>query len=105
MYLIHSEEREGFEINFYAGEEDCHPRDLFMPEDVDQIVNDINEGNLVWFVAKVTASKKGIELANDYLGGCLYPSYMDFVEDNFYYADMIDTVIKDARQTIKELAA
>jgi len=89
MYeLIHSEEREGFDINFYAGE-DTHPRDLFMPEDVDQIVNDINDGNLVWFVAKVTASKNGIELASDHLGGCCYRSYMDFVDHNYYYAGMV----------------
>jgi len=105
LNVIHSEKREGFDINFYAGEEDCHPRDLFMPEDVDQIINDINDGHLVWFVAKITASKNGIELASDSLGGCCYHSYMDFVDHNYYYAGMVNTVINEARQTIKELAA
>ena len=104
--LIHEEQAEGFTIRFYATPEDTHPRDLFDPtvEDIDQLCRDIDNGRFTWFTAKVTASKNGIELASDYLGGNLYENVRDFVSDNDYYADMRARVIEEANETIHVLA-
>ena len=104
--LIHEEQAEGFTIRFYAIPEDSHPRDSFDDtcHDIDEICRKIDNGTYVWFVAKVTASKNGIELASDYLGGCLYESCKQFVTDNDYYADMKARVIEEAKQTIHILA-
>ena len=104
--LIHEEEAGGFTIRFYAMPEDSHPRDSFDDtcHDIDEICRKIDNGTYVWFVAKVTASKNGIELASDYLGACLYESCQQFVADKDYYADMKERVIEEAKQTIHILA-
>jgi hypothetical protein len=105
--LIHEEQSAGFTIRFYATPEDTHPRDLFDPtvSDIDEICRDIDNGRFTWFTAKVTASKNGIELAADYLGGNLYENVRDFVSEHDYYADMRATVIAEAKQAIRELTA
>lgn len=104
--LIHEEQAEGFAIRFYAMPEDSHPRDSFddSVDDIAEICRKIDNGTYEWFVAKVTASKNGIELASDYLGACLYESCQQFVTDNDYYADMKARVIEEAKQTIHVLA-
>ncbi len=105
--LINEKQFDGFIVRFYATPEDLPPHDLFDPtvDDIDQICRDIDSGSLQWFCAKVTASKNGIELAADYLGGCLYRNLWDFVSDNDYYADMRERVIAEAKQAIRELTA
>lgn len=103
--LIHEELSDGFTIRFYACEEHIHPRDCFDDSchDIADICDKIDRGLYQWFCAKVTASKNGIELADDYLGGCLYDSCQQFVEHNDYYADMKDSVIKQAKEAIQQL--
>jgi hypothetical protein len=103
--LINEEHADGFLVCFYATPEDLPPHDLFDPtiDDIDQICRDIDNGRFAWFCAKVTASKNGIELAADYLGGCLYEDMLDFVSENDYYADMRERVIAEAKQAIQDL--
>ena len=103
---IHTTEIDGFEIRTQVAPESIHPRDLFDDtcHDIDQICRDIDEYRLNWFVARVSAHKAGIELAADYLGGCLYTDALQFVRDNDYYADMSATVIAEAKTKIQELA-
>jgi hypothetical protein len=105
--LIHTEQYKGFDIKFYVTYEDMHPRDLFddTVEDIKELCQKIDDGEYVWFIAKVTASKHGIELADDYLGGCLYDNEMQFVNEGDYYADMRETVVKEATANIQLLAA
>ena len=105
--LINTEGKDGFTIRFYACEEGLSIRDSFdLPEeDMQKLIEDIDSGNLNWFCAKVTASKNGIELASDYLGGCCYKNANEFLTNNDYYADMVDKVIIEAKEAIKKLVA
>ncbi len=105
--LIHTEQYKGFDISFYVTHEDLHPRDSFdeFCRDIDELCQKIDNGDYVWFSAKVTASKNGIELASDYLGGCLYENEKQFIEENFYYADMREIVINEAKKAIEILAS
>ena len=98
---------DGFDIVFSVAPEDMHPGDSFDPEcfDISQLCEDIDRGRYSWFVARVQAFRAGVELAADYLGGCLYDSPADFVKAGDYYADMVDTVKREARAKIEELAA
>ena len=104
--LIHEEEVEGFTIRFYACEEYSHPKEFFDDtcHDIEDICDKIDRGIYQWFCAKVTANKNSIELASDSLGACLYESCQQFVNDNDYYADMKESVIEEAKQTIAKLA-
>lgn len=97
---------DGFDIVFSVAPEDMHPGDSFDPEcfDIPQLCEDINRGRYSWFIARVQAFRAGVELAADYLGGCLYDSPAEFVKAGDYYADMVDTVTREARAKIEELA-
>ena len=95
--LIHTESREGFDINLYVDQDTEDPSGHF--DDGGETVRMIREGRLEWFVAKVAASKQGIELSADYLGGCAYEKAIDFVGPG-YYEDMTKAVIAHARKTL-----
>ena len=103
MTHIHSEAREGFKIDFYALEDFQDVRDMFEDDEAAEIIAQLEAGELVQFTAKLTASKNGIELAADYLGGCIYEDEKDFIDNNDYYGDMVQTVISEARQAIIDL--
>lgn len=103
---------ENINIYFEPLLEDCSPYDLFEWEDAKETIEKVDSGEWVYFVAKVTAKIDGendepynLELADDYLGGCVYESYEDFYtkykED--YYSDMRDTVVKEAKKELKNL--
>lgn len=106
--MIHEENYEGFTIRFYVEPEDESPRGQFMNEDGsddEEILAKIEDGTYEWFCVKVTASKAGVELATDYLGGCCYASYEDFLTPDGYAADMRATVVEEARKTLAALAS
>ena len=103
MELRHTEEIEGFTIKLYITWEDSPPDWELSEEDSKQLLEDIENGNLEWFVAKVTAEKMGIELASDYLGECCYKSIEEFIKPGCYYTQMAATVISEARKTIASL--
>lgn len=104
MSLIHNELREGFAIEFYAEAEDMTLDQMrFDADDIAEIGAQLDSGELVLFCAKVTASKNGIELASEFLGGCIYKDEKDFVNNDCYYGDMVTTVIEAAKQAIADL--
>jgi hypothetical protein len=100
--LLHTEDYEGFKIDFYVRDEDINPRDMFDTPDIDDIIEKINNGDLLWFCAEVTASKKGIVLGNDFLGGCCEENYLDFL-NNPCYPDMKAGAAREAQETLKSL--
>ncbi len=106
--LVHSETINGFDIAFYALPEDSSPEGMFSSGD-DQadkdLIQKIYNGTYTWFIAKVTASKEGIELGTDYLGGCCYTSEQEFCTTyrNDYYMDMVNTAISKANTNIRKL--
>lgn len=104
MTHIHTEDRNGFKIDFCAVEDFQDVRGQFEDEDAAEIIAQLEAGDIVQFTAKVTASKNGIELASDYLGGCFYKDEKDFVNNDCYYGDMVRTVIEEAKKAIIDLA-
>lgn len=93
----------GFDIYFEALEEDLSLREL-LPGETEENLQEIERNNAV-FCAKVTAEKAGIELASDYLGGCIYENEKDFYTryENDYFADMVDTVVNEAEKELSNL--
>lgn len=97
---------DGFDIELAFSPEDEDPRGHFASGDdeMDQeIIDKINSGEYLWFVARVTASKAGIVLGTDYLSGCCYSSADEFMVDNGYYPDMIRGAISEAKKKLAEL--
>lgn len=105
-YLFHEETYEGFDICVYALSEDLPLEDIMDYDTIDEIrdlYRKISQGAIVYFCAKVTASKCGIELSSDYLGACLYDSYEAFIDIDGYFGDMRHNVVVEAKKAIKEL--
>ena len=106
MDYAHTEEFEGFTVTLELLPEDTPPQDQFAgdPKQDAEIFRLIDAGILLWFCAKVTASREGVTLATDYLGGCCYESADQFVTGSDYFEDMRRTVVDEARATITKLA-
>jgi hypothetical protein len=100
---IHTFTKDGFDIRFAVIPELTHPNDHF--DDDGQTARAIDAGEYEWFIANVTASKNGIELADEYLGACCYATYADFMDEGGYFDDMVDEAINVARQNIDSLTA
>lgn len=77
------------EFEFEAEPEHISPEDLYCEQaDIDWVYEQLSNGNdAAWFCAKVTAKMDGKE-GTDYLGGCSYRSFKDFLEEDGYYGDM-----------------
>ena len=100
---VHQEEKDGLIITLEITQEtDAPDWDFESEQERQDLIEQINNGNILWFVAKVSAMKQGIVLADDYLGGCCYDSIKDFINDG-YYQDMVDNVITEAKQKIIDL--
>ena len=95
-------EHEGFKIYFEALEEYMMLSEM-LPDDTPEQLEEINNNNVI-FTAKVTAEKEGIELSSDYLGACIYEKEEDFyTTKGCYFDDMVNTVVVQAKETIKQL--
>lgn len=102
MQFDHAEEREGFIITLTCLPEYAKPDWDMTDKEKIKLRRDIKSGKTLWFCAKVSAIKGDRELASDYLGGCCYDDINQFLND-VYYQDMVETVIIEAKQAIKEL--
>lgn len=97
---IAEQKLDGFIIRTYvAPEDDIDPAKEFEDEDT---IEAILSGRLEWFQVKITASKCGVELGSDFLGGCCYESFDDFLGCE-YWSNMVETAITEAREIIEEL--
>ena len=97
-------EKDGYVIRFQALVEDTpyEEEDEAYQADIRQRIND---GEIEYFCAKVTFIMDDVEYAVDYLGGCCYDSYEQFIEDDDYFGCMCDRVMEESFKKIRETAA
>ena len=103
--LIDLRERDGFLLELHFTPEDDAPEGHFATGDdaADaELCASIRCGDLLWFVARVTASRRGVTLGTSYLGGCCYDSADQFIDNS--YDDMADDAIAEARAMLAKLA-
>ena len=94
---------DGFNIVLSVTPESMEPDwDFETEEEKQELFDKINNGSFLWFCAKVTANKNGIELASDYLGGCCYETIEEFIKDA-YFEGMVDQTIENAKLAINAL--
>jgi hypothetical protein len=96
---IHTFIKDGFDIRYAVFPEHIHPNDIF--DDEGETARAINAGEYEWFVACVTASKNGVELHAEYLGGCCYRTFEDFMDESGYFDGMVEDAISMAKQYIE----
>jgi len=98
-------ERDGYTIIVDKTYEDIHPSDLFddSEHDVKQLCQDIEGGNLDWFMLRVRVLVEGLELGSAYLGGCLYEDAREVLSDGTA-EDFIDEAMKEAKAQVYRLS-
>jgi len=97
-------ERNGFDIIVDKSYEDIHPSDLFddSEHDVKQLCQDIESGNLDWFMLRVRVMVENIELSSQFLGGCLYKDPREVLTDGTA-EDLIDMALTEAKRDVYRL--
>jgi len=98
-------ERDGYTIIVDKTYEDIHPSDLFddSEHDVKQLCQDIEGGNLDWFMLRVRVLVEGLELGSAYLGGCLYENAREVLSDGIA-EDIIAEAMKEAKAQVYRLS-
>ena len=97
-------ERNGFDIIVEKTYEDVHPNDLFDDSeyDIKQLCEDIECGNLDWFMLRVRVMVENIELSSEFLGGCLYSDAKEVLTDGTA-EDLIDMALTEAKRDVYRL--
>lgn len=99
-------ERDGYTIIVDKSyEDDITPRDSFDDSchDIEEICKDIDRGHLEWFMLRVRVLVEGLELASEYLGGCLYEDAREILTDGTA-EDIIDQAMTDAKKQVYRLS-
>ena len=76
--------------------EDLNPRDHFEESDIDEICRKIDNCTYDWFMLRTRVLFEGVELAANYLGGCLYEDAKDVLTDGMA-EDQIWSTLQEAR--------
>jgi len=105
--LIWEKEYGPFKAFGYVAPEELDVADIFDQgaDNVDEIRNDINNGDKVWVLAQVKVYCKGIELGDGSMGGLLYKDY-DGIKKEIFEEDthgIVHDALKEARASMKYL--
>lgn len=94
-------------VTCHALVEDMDPADSFQFDEDIAFARSADGYGPQWFIACVRVVNKdtGIELGADYLGGCSYNSFEEFVapQKSGYFPDMVHAAIRDARAILEKL--
>ena len=96
--------REGYEIIVEKTYEDVHPNDLFDDSeyDIKQLCEDIECGNLDWFILRVRVLVEGLEIGSSSVGGCLYKDAREVLTDGLAENE-IDVALAEAKSQVYRL--
>lgn len=97
-------ERNGFDIIVEKTYEDTHPNDLFddSEHDIKQLCEDIECGNLDWFILRVRVLVEGLELGSSSIGGLLYKDAREVLTDGLAENE-IDVALDEAKSQVYRL--
>lgn len=111
--LFHQETKDGITYKLCAEQDDISVRGNALvsgDDDVDKKCEDrilarLDDGDVwAWVSVHVTAEIEGIEVeGDDYLGGCSYASYKNFIRCNDYWIDMKANAKADLLSKISDL--
>jgi hypothetical protein len=98
-------ERNGYDIIVDKTYEEIDPWDLLSDcfDSKHQLYNDIDSGRYEWFMLRVRVLVEGLELASEFLGGCLYKDAREVLTDGVA-EDIIDTALEQAKTQVYRLS-
>jgi hypothetical protein len=94
-------ERDGFTIIVDKTGEDLSLRDCFDDScfDINEMNEQVNCGDLDWFMLRVRVLVEGLEMGSHYLGGCLYKDAREVLTDGTA-EDCIYGAMEEAKREI-----
>ena len=96
------EQRGPFTIVVDKTWEDLSPRDMFEEDDVEEICRKIDNCTYDWFMLRTRVFFMDVELAANYLGGCLYEDAREVLTDGIA-EDQIYATLLESKQPFIEL--
>ena len=102
--LLTIEDREGFEVIVDKTWEDISIRDCFDDScyNIREMEQQVDRGELDWFILRVRALIDGHELGSAYLGGCMYEDAREVLTDGTA-EDLIEQAVIEAKQAVYPL--
>jgi GR25 family glycosyltransferase involved in LPS biosynthesis len=97
-----NEQRGPFRIVVDKTWEDLDPRGQFEDSDIEEICAKINDDTYDWFMLRTRVFFQDVELAANYLGGCLYEDARDVLTDGTA-EDQIYATLLEAKKPLIEL--
>ena len=74
----------------------------FSFDETEETRRKVESGELECFIARATLYCKGMEIARDYLGQCIYENLKDFRNDP-YFSRMVRNIISEGRYFLNSL--
>ena len=99
---LDTREINGFTVVIDKTWEDIHPRQCFDEADVKEICKKIDDGTYDWFMLRVRAYFKGLEVSSAYLGGMCYENARECLTDGSA-ASVIDQALYEAELELTKL--
>lgn len=97
-----NEQRGPFKIIVDKTWEDLNPRDQFEDCDIEEICRKIDNYTYDWFMLRTRVFFNDVELAANYLGGCLYEDAREVLTDGTA-EDQIYATLLESKAPLKEL--
>lgn len=97
-----NEQRGPFTVIVDKTWEDLSPRDQFEDDEIEEICRKIDNYTYDWFMLRVRVMFNDIELAANYLGGCLYEDARLVLTDGTA-EDLIYSTLLEAKKPLEEL--
>lgn len=85
---------------------EAHPEDWSHVTELDdpELEARVERGELELFSVRAVVKACGVELGDEWMGGCIYTKFGDFLDDDDYADDMRDSLRRIARLKLTELA-
>ena len=101
---IHTETRGGFDVIVDKTWEDIDVGDCFDDScyNIREMEQQVDRGELDWFILRVRALIDGHELGSAYLGGCMYEDAREVLTDGTA-EDLIEQAVIEAKQAVYPL--
>ena len=78
--VVHTEADGAFEFTLALAPETGAPDWDMTDAEREQFIQDVEDWKILYFVARVTCSVAGVEVATEHLGRCAYASVADFIQ-------------------------
>lgn len=85
--VVHTEQEGAFAFALAIAPETDAPDWDMTDEERAQFMQDVEDWQILYFIARVTCAVSGVEMSSEYLGRCAYASVADFIQSE-YYKDM-----------------